>query len=380
MAMAQHAASLLAVSTRTNALVQVHGCAQLHAKLAALLLQLLHLLLRFLLRYQASRRRGDPVQTAILRQHFQRCFKTDTQMKNPDQRAHGMTEIPGNSKSKLYEWEPAFIRRTLHIHNHIYNARELVMLHRTGVLNVLSGALRRAHRHRPHGDTIFPAIALCMWLQFPHAMLSMIMSSSVEALVSVHQLKSFLRAGEPQALRRLMRSDHGGEFAWDGGQGRAPTLESSDPKVCPGQLVGILSRVGARSLLSAIVGEMAPCALRPNLETLPDGDQTMVGKKGIKFSGDRARIARARTVYARADLYSLDDVPPAGDSHVVRHASGHVIGPRNILADKFDGREIILERATYAQAMLDKACELHGLMSVIVFYIGSGPANIWVAW
>ncbi|EJD44880.1 metal resistance protein ycf1 [Auricularia subglabra TFB-10046 SS5] len=376
-----------------------------------------------------------------------------TQMKNRDQRTREMTEILGNIKSiKLYAWEPAFIRRVLHIRNE----RELAMLRRIGVLNVLSGALWAgvpllvafasfAVAARTGtvltADIIFPAIALFMLLQFPLAMFSMITSSVVEALVSVRRLKSFLRAGELQADARAVLPPpsspseatleiRGGEFAWDASEGKAPTLEGIDLKVCPGQLVGILGRVGAgkSSLLSAIVGEMAriegevvvrgsvayapqnpwimsgsvrdnilfshtfeqefydivldACALRPDLETLPDGDQTMVGEKGITLSGgQRARIALARAVYARADLYLLDDVLAAVDSHVARHVFDNVIGPRGILADKarvlvtntvafvrqfdelvFMRRGIILERATYAQAMLDEACELHRLI------------------
>lgn len=44
---------------------------------------------------------------------------------------------------------------------------------------------------------------------------------------------------------------------------------------------------------------------------------------GITLSGgQRARIALARAVYARADLYLLDDVLAAVDSHVARHVFG----------------------------------------------------------
>ncbi len=50
------------------------------------------------------------------------------------------------------------------------------------------------------------------------------------------------------------------------------------------------------------------CALRPDLTVLPQGDLTEVGEKGVSLSGgQKARIALARAVYARADLYLLDD-------------------------------------------------------------------------
>ena len=68
--------------------------------------------------------------------------------------------------------------------------------------------------------------------------------------------------------------------------------------------------------------------------------------------GQRARVALARAVYARADLVLLDDVLAAVDAHVARHIYGksapnfyrsfsndgllvdHVIGPSGLLATK----------------------------------------------
>ena len=65
------------------------------------------------------------------------------------------------------------------------------------------------------------------------------------------------------------------------------------------------------------------CALGPDLALLPNGDMTEVGEKGITLSGgQRARIALARAVYARADLTLLDDCLAAVDSHVARHVFG----------------------------------------------------------
>ena len=68
--------------------------------------------------------------------------------------------------------------------------------------------------------------------------------------------------------------------------------------------------------------------------------------------GQRARVALARAVYARADLVLLDDVLAAVDAHVARHIYGksvsdscpsysndrlltdHIIGPDGLLATK----------------------------------------------
>lgn len=59
------------------------------------------------------------------------------------------------------------------------------------------------------------------------------------------------------------------------------------------------------------------CQLLPDINILPDGEMTLVGEKGITLSGgQKARVSLARAVYARADLYILDDVLSAVDSEV----------------------------------------------------------------
>ncbi|CCH41464.1 Multidrug resistance-associated protein 1 [Wickerhamomyces ciferrii] len=75
------------------------------------------------------------------------------------------------------------------------------------------------------------------------------------------------------------------------------------------------------------------CQLLPDLEVLPDGDETQVGEKGISLSGgQKARLSLARAVYARADVYLLDDVLSAVDAHVGRNIITKVIN--GLLATK----------------------------------------------
>uniref|UniRef100_A0A182NN20 Uncharacterized protein n=1 Tax=Anopheles dirus TaxID=7168 RepID=A0A182NN20_9DIPT len=62
------------------------------------------------------------------------------------------------------------------------------------------------------------------------------------------------------------------------------------------------------------------CALDRDFRLLPEGDQTIVGERGISLSGgQRARISLARAVYRRADIYLLDDPLSAVDTHVGKH-------------------------------------------------------------
>lgn len=77
------------------------------------------------------------------------------------------------------------------------------------------------------------------------------------------------------------------------------------------------------------------CALKPDLEMLPGGDQTEIGEKGINLSGgQKQRVSLARAVYANADIYFLDDPLSAVDSHVGKHIFEHVIGPKGLLKHK----------------------------------------------
>ncbi|KAI0255781.1 P-loop containing nucleoside triphosphate hydrolase protein [Lactifluus subvellereus] len=290
-------------------------------------------------------------------------------------------------------------------------------------------------------DVIFPAISLFMLLQFPLAMAAIITNQLIEGLVSAKRLKTFLDGDELQPDARevslspnLCTGDvvleiEDGEFTWSK-DATSPTLEGINLVIRKGELIGIAGRVGAgkSSLLSAIIGDMrrvegkvslhgsvayAPqnpwlmgasirdnilfsheydeafynlvldaCALRPDLELLPNADMTEVGEKGITLSGgQRARVSLARAVYARADLVLLDDVLAAVDSQVARQVFDQVIGPRGLLAtkarvvvthsisflSKFDQlvyvrRGIIIESGPYAKLVADKESHLYKLI------------------
>ncbi|BGP00216.1 hypothetical protein NBRC10513v2_004440 [Rhodotorula toruloides] len=197
------------------------------------------------------------------------------------------------------------------------------------------------------------------------------------------------------------------------------TLQDITLSVKKGEMIAVVGRVGAgkSSLVSAILGEMnkvdgqvtvrgtvaycaqqpwimggtvkqnitfgyrfdpefyelvlEACALKEDLKLLPQGDATEVGEKGISLSGgQKARVALARAVYSRADIYLLDDPLSAVDAHVGRHLFDRVIGPTGLLRDRARllctnaipyveqadevimlRRGIVLERGTYASAI-----------------------------
>ena len=55
------------------------------------------------------------------------------------------------------------------------------------------------------------------------------------------------------------------------------------------------------------------CALKPDLDILPGGDQTEIGEKGINLSGgQKQRVSIARACISGANLYLFDDPLSAG--------------------------------------------------------------------
>ncbi|KAG8463488.1 hypothetical protein KFE25_004999 [Diacronema lutheri] len=78
---------------------------------------------------------------------------------------------------------------------------------------------------------------------------------------------------------------------------------------------------------------VAACALGADIASLPAGDSTEIGERGINLSGgQKARVALARACYARADVYLLDDVLSAVDAEVGMHIVNECVS--RLLADK----------------------------------------------
>jgi ATP-binding cassette subfamily C (CFTR/MRP) protein 1 len=68
------------------------------------------------------------------------------------------------------------------------------------------------------------------------------------------------------------------------------------------------------------------CALRPDLQILPDGDLTEIGERGMTLSGgQKQRLNIARAIYFDADIILMDDPLSAVDAHVGRHIMDNAI-------------------------------------------------------
>lgn len=299
-------------------------------------------------------------------------------------------------------------------------------------------------------EIVFPALTLFNLLTFPLAVLPMVITSIIEASVAVGRLTSYLLAEEVQddavvlkpAVEELGEetiSIRDATFSWDRHETKE-VLKDINFSASKGELSCIVGRVGAgkSSFLQSLLGDLwkvkgrvelhgsvayvaqqswimnatvreniifgyrydsnfyektvKACALLDDFAQLPDGDETVVGERGISLSGgQKARVALARAVYARADIYLLDDCLSAVDSHVGRHIIQNVLGPDGLLSSKTrilatnsipvlvesdficllkDGE--ILEKGTFRQLMAMK-----GAVSDLIKTAGheSGPSS-----
>uniref|UniRef100_A0A8C1FUC5 Multidrug resistance-associated protein 1 n=1 Tax=Cyprinus carpio carpio TaxID=630221 RepID=A0A8C1FUC5_CYPCA len=332
------------------------------------------------------------------------AMKTKTyqvaQMKSKDNRIKLMNEVLNGIKVlKLYAWELAFKDKVSAIRE-----SELRVLMKTAYLGAVSTftwvcapflvALSTFAVYVLVDDhnildaqKAFVSLALFNILRFPLNMLPMVISSMVQASVSMKRLRVFLSHEEldednverpaitasPDSIRIV-----DGAFSWS--KHDSPTLKRINVRVPEGAFVAVVGHVGSgkSSLLSALLGEMQKqegsvsikgsvayvpqqawiqnatlkdnilfgreakdswyekvveaCALLPDLEVLPGGDLTEIGEKGVNLSGgQKQRVSVARAVYCNCAVYLLDDPLSAVDAHVGKHIFEKVIGPQGLL-------------------------------------------------
>ena len=70
------------------------------------------------------------------------------------------------------------------------------------------------------------------------------------------------------------------------------------------------------------------CCLVSDFKLLVQGDQTIIGEKGVTLSGgQKARVSLARCIYADTNILLLDDPLSAVDSKVARLIFENCIKP-----------------------------------------------------
>ncbi|KAM9462879.1 ATP-binding cassette sub-family C member 3 isoform 2-T2 [Clarias gariepinus] len=324
------------------------------------------------------------------------------QMQYKDARIKLMNEILNGMKVlKLYAWEPSFKEKILHIRQ-----KELNVLRKSGYLSALSVM---AWTSAPFlvalttfavyvsvdktnvldAEKAFVSLSLFNILRFPLNMLPQVISSVMQASVSLKRIQQFLSHDEldPDSVdKKPAASEYAvtvvnGKFSW--AKKDPPALQNINVMVPQGSVLAVVGHVGCgkTSLVSALLGEMEKqdgqisikgsvayvpqqawiqnatlrenilfgrpyveekyrnvldaCALTPDLEVLPGGDLTEIGEKGINLSGgQRQRVSLARALYSEADVYLLDDPLSAVDAHVAKHIFDKVIGPEGALRQK----------------------------------------------
>ncbi|XP_028840817.1 multidrug resistance-associated protein 1 isoform X2 [Denticeps clupeoides] len=332
------------------------------------------------------------------------AMKTKTyqvaQMKSKDNRIKLMNEVLNGIKVlKLYAWELAFRDKVSKIRE-----SELRVLKKTAYLGAVSTftwvcapflvALSTFavyvmvdEKNVLDAQKAFVSLALFNILRFPLNMLPMVISSMVQASVSMKRLRVFLsheELDEDNVNRKAIAGSSDsisivdGSFSWS--KTDNPTLKRINVLIPEGSLVAVVGHVGSgkSSLLSALLGEMhkqdgavsikgsvayvpqqawiqnatlrenivfgrerkeswyqsvvEACALLPDLEILPAADATEIGEKGVNLSGgQKQRVSLARAVYCDTAVYLLDDPLSAVDAHVGKHIFDKVIGPQGLL-------------------------------------------------
>ncbi|XP_043945094.1 multidrug resistance-associated protein 1 isoform X2 [Protopterus annectens] len=324
------------------------------------------------------------------------------QMKSKDNRIKLMNEILNGIKVlKLYAWELAFKDRVLGIREEELKVlKKAAYLAAVGTFTWVCAPFLVAlstftvyvlidDKNVLDAQTAFVSLALFNILRFPLNMLPMVISSMVQASVSLKRLQAFLSHEEldpENVIRNSIKGSNAiviseGTFSWS--RTDPPCLKGVNLEISEGALVAVVGQVGCgkSSLLSALLGEMErleghvaikgsvayvpqqawiqnatfknniifgqevnedwykrvikACALLPDLEILPSGDTTEIGEKGVNLSGgQKQRVSLARSVYWNSSVYLLDDPLSAVDAHVGKHLFENVIGPKGLLGKK----------------------------------------------
>ncbi|XP_052786998.1 multidrug resistance-associated protein 1-like [Mya arenaria] len=311
--------------------------------------------------------------------------------------------INGIKVLKMYAWESSFMGKIRAI-----RLEEIKCLWTFGVLTAINVSVSVhstfvilfvvvlirvlvSPTHSLRADETFTSISVINIMKFPLTMVPFILTSGIQAMISVRRIEKFLLSDDIQNNSvRFVQSIDGfkpaleitrGRFSW--GEDQDSVLRNINVRIGESELVAVVGPVGCgkSSFISACLGEMnreegsvtvkgniayvpqeawiqnmtlrdnilfgkkyqerkykkviQSCALERDLEILSGGDLTEIGEKGINISGgQKQRVSLARAVYNNADVYFLDDPLSAVDSHVGKHLFEKVVGRNGILKNK----------------------------------------------
>ncbi|KAL0032002.1 hypothetical protein WJX77_000079 [Trebouxia sp. C0004] len=289
--------------------------------------------------------------------------------------------LSGIKAIKLYAWEQSFKEHILSLrHLELIQIRRLAYLElidslvfgSTPILIALSAfSVYTAQGYPLTPAVAFPALALFNLLRFPITMLPWSIMDCIEAWVALGRMQRFMQEDEVKRHKHMETAQDDelavkaeqASFAWE--HEMPPVLHEISLEASKGQLVMVVGAVGSgkSSLIAALLhprhgslqvhgttsytaqdpwiqncslqdnilmglpldsalydSVLRACALLPDLDLLPAGDQTEIGEKGVNLSGgQRHRVALARACYTRSDIVLLDDPLSAVDAHVGAH-------------------------------------------------------------
>lgn len=113
------------------------------------------------------------------------------------------------------------------------------------------------------------------------------------------------------------------------------------------------------------------CQLVDDIKQMPEGDKTEVGERGISLSGgQKARVALARAIYARADIYLFDDVLSAVDEHVSGHLIRNIFSKDGILGNRTivlatNNVKVLSQASTIIELAEKKIAEISSFQEVV---------------
>jgi ATP-binding cassette subfamily C (CFTR/MRP) protein 1 len=224
--------------------------------------------------------------------------------------------------------------------------------------------------------TLFPMLALFVLQRFSLNILPETVYNLMEASIALKRIRSFLSSPEFSPPQIKLEHPHALSLSnitavWPDG---IPALSVSQLSIARGELVAVVGSVGAgkSSLLLTILGELRTTGgdlhvggsigyvaqnswvisdtirntilsgksfeperyrtavrasgLLADINSLPHGDATQIGERGINLSGgQRQRVALARAYYHDADLYLFDDPLSALDPSVANQVFSQLI-------------------------------------------------------
>ncbi|XP_055927561.1 multidrug resistance-associated protein 1-like isoform X2 [Argiope bruennichi] len=353
-------------------------------------------------------------------------------MSKKSQRISILTEfLQGIKVLKFYAWEEYFCENIMSVRkseiSEIRKAEFLRMAFRFlflsafSVVSLITFSAYILMGNSMDVKTVFVSFYLIWLMRTPFRNILHLLAHFIQGLSSTKRIQRFLETSELSNIS--VDEDTQGNsilltnasFSWEGMD--IPCLKYLNLRIPKGSLIAVVgeTRSGKSSLLRALLGEMhktdgmacvngeisyvgeepwiqnatveknilflkskdeklyrktlEACALLPDIDNLPAGEETEIGQKGIHLSqNQKLKVELARAVYQNADVYLLDNPLRNLDASLAEHLWHRVIGRSGLLKLKTrilttareeflplvdfilvmkDGR--IVEQGTYAQ-------------------------------